>query len=320
MSSRRDSFDLYGEPPLLREWRLRVDGGHELQVREWGSAAGIPALVLHGGPGSGCSPLLARFFDPARFRVIGMDQRGAGASLPSGGTLHNTTTDLLADLRCLRRALGVTRWLVVGGSWGATLALLHAIDAPEAVAGLLLRGLFLARAQDLASFFEPHGWAHWQPSVGSLVDRLDQSLHFGAPAEQAQLVRHWWAWEQKMDSAPAAAEPPLDALLQRYRIQAHYLRHSCWLTEPPLLDRLHRVPAVPLRMLHGSGDRICPIAGARAAAARLPLAQWIEVSGAGHSPTHPAMVSAMVSSLDNWSRSGRFDGHVDEDLKDSAEP
>lgn len=307
MPAQREPYALYGEPPLLREWRLRVDGGHELQVREWGTAAGTPALVLHGGPGSGCSPLLARFFDPTRYRVIGIDQRGAGASRPAGGTLHNTTPDLLADLRCLRHALGITRWLVVGGSWGATLALLHAIDAPDAVAGLLLRGLFLARAQDLDSFFEPRGWAHWQPAAGSLIDRLDHLLHSGAPAEQAQLVRHWWAWEQTLDAAPAADEPPLDALLQRYLVQAHYLRHSCWLAELPLLDRLHHVPAVPMRMLHGSRDRICPIAGARAAAARLPSAQWVEVSGAGHAPTHPAMVAAMVSSLDHWSRSGRFD-------------
>lgn len=308
MSAQRDPSTLYGEPPLLREWRLRVDDEHDLQVREWGTEAGTPALVLHGGPGSGCSPLLARFFDPTRFRIIGIDQRGAGASRPAGGTLHNTTPDLLADLRCLRHALGITRWLVVGGSWGATLALLHAIDAPDAVAGLLLRGLFLARPQDLESFFEPRGWAHWQPAAGSLFDRLDRLLHSGAPAKQAQLVRHWWAWEQTMDAAPAAAEPALDALLQRYRVQAHYLRHSCWLADPPLLDRLHRVPSVPLRMLHGSCDRICPIAGARAAAARLPSAQWLEVGGAGHSPIHPAMVAAMVSSLDHWSRSGRFHG------------
>jgi len=297
---------LYPEAAPLRSWRLTVSGGHELQVREWGAAAGLPALVLHGGPGSGCSPLLARFFDPALYRVICVDQRGAGGSRPAGETLHNTTADLLADLRRLRDALGIACWLVVGGSWGATLALLHALDEPGAITGLLLRGVFLARDQDLAAFFELTAWARWQRDDGALCAALDRLMQSGTPGEQAELARHWWHWEQSMDSEPATAEPPVELLLQRYRVQAHYLLHRCWLDTSPLLDRLGGLPAVPLRLLHGTRDRICPPEGAAALKRRWPAAQLMWIAGAGHAPTHPAMLGAMVSSLDAWAESGAF--------------
>ena len=346
------TLPLYPEPPPLRAWRLPASGGHALQVREWGAADGLPALVLHGGPGSGGSPFLARFFDPRRYRVVCPDQRGAGASLPAGGTAHNTTADLLADLRRLRAALGIERWLVVGGSWGAALGLLHALDEPRAAAGLLLRGVFLGRPADVEAFFDAPSWRPWRPAAGPLVEELDRVMRSGSAEAQAALARQWWRHEQSMQEAaagsaagpegdaavpptsapsatettqttaatgtadraavppdragtvalspPPSAEPPLPALLQRYRVQAHYLRHGCWLDAPPLLDRLQALAPRPLLLLHGALDRVCPPAGALALRRRLPWARLRIVEGAGHAPTHPAMAAAMVRALDAW--------------------
>jgi len=301
-----------------RRWRLPVSHGHVLQVHEWGSPTGIAALVLHGGPGSGCSPTLAAPFDARRYRVIGVDQRGAGESTPAGSTAHNTTALLLADLRALRRACGVDRWLVVGGSWGATLALLHALDEPDAVLGLLLRGLFLARREDIDRFFDAavrHGpacWRAWaadartrgQSLAGHLADLLTQDDESAA----LTVARHWWDWEQSLQGLPTVSTaPPPQRLLARYRIQAHYLRHGCWLDEPPLLTRLHALPAVPTLLLHGERDRVCPPEGARQAAQAIGHARLHLVAQAGHAPTHPAMAAALRAALDRFAAKATFD-------------
>jgi proline iminopeptidase len=284
----------------LRRLSLAVGDGHRLHVDEWGAADGLPALVLHGGPGSGCTPLLRRFFDPARFRIVCPDQRGAGRSIPAGSIHANTTAHLLADLRQLRRALGIDRWLVVGGSWGATLALAHALDAPEVVSGLLLRGSFLARPQDIADFFAgaPAGLAERWPRLA------DGSSDDG---EASAIVDAWARHEHRLSGAGTLAQPPdITKLLPRYRIQSHYLQHGCWLQAPPLLERCAAVAPVPTLLLHGSQDRICPPEGAVALARRLPHAglRWAE--GAGHDPTHPAMVGLMVQALDRFARHGHF--------------
>lgn len=281
----------FPDQPPLRTWREPVGGGHVLHCETWGLADGLPALVLHGGPGSGMSPLLRRFLDPGRFHVVTFDQRGAGRSLPAGGLVANTTDDLLADIRALRRRLGIARWLVVGGSWGATLALLHALDEPEAVAGVLMRGSFLARAEDVATFFASapaalrEGWR-------TLPDLDD---------DQADaLAAQWWGHEQAMAGA-ASPVPPVAAPRQRYRVQAHYLRQGCFLGTRPLVERAAALPAsVPVLLLHGALDRVCPTAGARLLAAAMPHAWLREVEGAGHDPSHPAMVAAMCSALDGF--------------------
>ncbi len=317
------SAGLYPESEPLRIHALSVSGGHTLQVQEFGNPHGVPAIVLHGGPGSGSSPLLRRFFDPARYRVIGFDQRGAGRSTPRGETQHNTTADLLADLQAIRRHLGIDRWLVVGGSWGATLALAHALDAPQAVSGLLLRAAFLARAEDIDGFFQgttadlPDAWGRFAAIAPTerrhaLLDVLAEGLQ-GDVAQAAPFALAWSQWEAAMsgnDSPALSPDAPgcgaLLASIDRYRVQSHYLRHRCWLDAPPLLDRCAALPRVPTAILHGSADRICLPAGARALHQRLPHSTLQVVDGVGHDPTHPAMVDAMVRALDAFAVTGRF--------------
>ncbi len=316
MSSPSTETVLYPPTPARRS-RLAVSGGHDLQLYEWGDPQGLPAVLLHGGPGSGLSASLARCLDPQRYRIIGFDQRGAGLSAPPGATEGNSTAELLADLRALRAQWRVERWLVVAGSWGATLALLHAADAPSAVAGLLLRGTFVARRRDVLAFFtaEPAGceggWAPWRDAAArhghDLLAELNRVMQHGAAQEQEALARCWWRFEQAMDGAGPGDMADAAALLPRYRVQAHYLHHDCHLGDRPLLDRLADVPAVPTLLLHGALDRICPLAGALEVAARLPAARLRCIDGAGHAPHQTPMAAALVQALDQFAASGRFE-------------
>jgi proline iminopeptidase len=324
--------DLFPDPPLLRTHRLRASGGHVLHVQEFGRADGLPAVVLHGGPGSGSAPLLRRFFDPGRYRIICPDQRGSGASTPRGVTTHNTTPELVDDLRALRRELGLQRWFVVGGSWGATLALVYAAAEPDAVQALLLRASFLARRADIDAFFQRPGpadaaaWADFAALAptecrAALLPWLNQVFAGGPHEQQAAAALAWWHWEQRLSGAGTAASPPegaaLTAMVDRYRVQAHYMHHACWLEAPPLLEYCGAVPKVPTLLLHATDDRICPPAGAHALSQHLPQSRLHWVEGAGHNPAHPAMAHAMRGALDHYALRAEF---RTADLGDSAIP
>lgn len=284
---------VYDATPPFRRFTLSVSHGHELHVQESGRPDGLPALVLHGGPGSGLSPLLQRFFDPRRYRVIGVDQRGAGRSTPAGDTRHNTTALLLDDLHRLQRHLGLERWLVVGGSWGATLALAHALREPEAVAAMLLRALFVPTRSAVDGFFEGCGF-DWR--------------HLGAaPRDEARAIAQaWWDHEHARAGVEAPAVDDVDALLRRYAIQSHFLQQLCWLDRPPLLQRCVALPRVPTLLLHGSADRVCPLDNAHALQRVAPQVALRIVDGAGHDPAHPAMAAAMVEALDRYARERVF--------------
>jgi proline iminopeptidase len=319
----RDVMTQNPEAAPLRRHALPVGGGHVIAVQEWGLADGIAAVVLHGGPGSGSSPLLRRGFDLSRYRVIGIDQRGAGASTPRGGTTDNTIDDLLEDLRHVREALGVPRWLVVGGSWGATLALAHAAAEPQAVSALLLRSAFLARHEDIDWFFQgveveqPQAWhrfAQVAPPAerDALLPWLQRTLSEGTALQQQQAALAWWQWEQTL--AGTNATPPTrdawPALIDRYRVQSHYLAHGCFLGTRALLDRCNDVPQVPTLLIHGSADRVCRAESATLLHRALPGSrlQWLD--SVGHDAAHPAMLAAMARALDCYATHARFDAAV----------
>ncbi len=306
------ALPLYADTPPLRSHALPVAGGHVLQIQEFGCDGGIDAVVLHGGPGSGCSPLLRRVFDPQRFRIVCIDQRGAGGSQPLGAIDHNTTPDLLDDLRFVRQHLGIARWLVAGGSWGAALAVAHAAAEPEVATALLLRASFLARREDIKGFFhQPAAWDYFAdvaPAAqrAALLPWLAGVFAQSDGEAAARAARAWSRWEHALAGTASTADTPIATHIARYRVQSHYLINHCWLTAPTVLERAEALPRVPTLLLHARDDRVCRPEGAQALHERLPHSDLRWIDDGGHDAAHPAMISATIDALDHYAAHGRF--------------
>ena len=268
---------------------LDVGDGHHIYYEQCGATAGLPVIFLHGGPGGGCSPRHRDLFDLTRFRVTLFDQRGCGRSLPRGEVQSNTSEALIADIEQLRQHLGIDRWLVFGGSWGAGLALAYAAAHRTVCLGLVLRGVFLSRASDLDWFFQqarqflPDAWAalaaqapesarsdlmHW---LANDLLATDTTAALGRDTDVA-LARAiaWEAWEssvsQRLNAAPRTGSVlAADAavLLDKYRVQSHYLNHGCFWGDSALLARAQTLGSIPTAILHGRLDWVC-----------LPQAAW----------------------------------------------
>ncbi|QUN30219.1 alpha/beta fold hydrolase [Cupriavidus sp. KK10] len=279
---------------------LRTPDAQRVHVRLAGTADGEPWLVLHGGPGSGCSAAMAQWFDPRRHRVVMPDQRGAGRSRPAGCLRRNTVGALLADLEQLRRALGIERWGVVGGSWGAALALAYAAQCPHAVAAVVLRGTFLTGRDDVLALFSPrHGGSRMLHCVKARGERLPDArarlltvsrlLQSGTPVQKRDTAAAWQASEQALlglsPASPTRRQPRRErmAAVNKYRIQAHYLRNRAGLGKPALLRAARVIGAhgLPVTLLHGRADKVCRPANALRLQAAMPGARLAWVDG-GH--------------------------------------
>jgi proline iminopeptidase len=303
--------------------RLDVGDGHSLHVEQIGAADGLPALFLHGGPGSGCQPDHHRLFDPARFRTVFVDQRGSGRSLPKRGLHANTTQHLVADLELVRRAFKIDKWLVVGGSWGALLALAYAQSHPERVTGLALRAVFFGGAEDVDWAFRrgpqtiyPELWRAFlgplpKPERDNPIPAYGARLMSPDPAIHVPAARLWHDYEQTLSVLkPSSLDLPR-SLEDAYRttsrtpntpfMEWHYLRHGCFLEEGELLARAGRLAGIPGIIVQGRYDLLCPPRGAEALAQRWPDADLRLVEGAGHSPLEPAVRDAVVRAIDDLS-------------------
>lgn len=316
-------------PPLeahSQGW-LPEQAGHRVYWEECGNPAGLPVVVLHGGPGSGASPAHRRFFDPAGYRIVLFDQRGCGRSTPRGELRHNSTELLLVDIERLRAHLGIERWLVVGGSWGAALALAYAARHKSACLGLLLRGVFLTGRADLDWFFSGAGAllpeAH-QAFLAPLpksrrrdpLDWFERALKEGEPDMALEALCHWMAWEAALShpgEAPGPTPAEIDgaaaaALLDKYRLQAHYLQRQCFLGERRLLDCAARLHGLPTVLLHGRLDWVCRPANAWRVHRTLHGSRLAWVDGVGHDAFDPRMAAAMVAATGHFLRHGDFAG------------
>ncbi len=305
---------------------LDVGDGHRLYFERCGHPAGLPVLFVHGGPGSGCSPRHRQLFDPARFHVVLFDQRGCGRSTPRGGCHANTTRELVEDIERLRLHLGIERWLVFGGSWGAALAVAYCSAYPQACLGAILRGSFLTGLADLDWFFGPEGAGAicaeaWSELCAALPEAAEGRALAGLSAALGGTCEHsathaaqaWAAWEDAVIAPAQPAPPPparddkaLAALIDKYRVQAHYLAHRCFLDEDGVLDAARRMTGIPTAIVHGRLDLVCRSRNALRLHQALPGSRLRLVDGAGHSPFEPAMARALMEALEHFAVHGDF--------------
>ena len=298
---------------------IAVDGGHVLYVEQAGDPKGVPAVFLHGGPGSGCQPDHRRWFDPARFRVVLPDQRGAGRSTWTNRLEANTTAHLVGDLERIRAELGIARWFVVGGSWGATLALAYAEAHPERVTAMVLRAIFLGTPEEVQWAFvdgprilRPELFASLvallpeserADPVGALTNRLGS--HDQRMRDSAACV--WGDYERTLSELRPAAAAPLPAsfdAIPRARsvpstpaVEAHYFRSRCFLEPRQLLEGAGRLAGIPGVLVQGRYDLLCPPRAAHALAAAWPGCDLRLIEGAGHAASEPGIREAMMRAI-----------------------
>lgn len=296
---------------------LRADG-HRIYFEQCGNPDGMPVLFLHGGPGAGCAPVHRRLFDPARYRVILMDQRGAGRSEPYAGTEQNSTADLVADIERLRSRLGIEKWLLFGGSWGSTLALAYGLAHAERVAGFVLRGIFLGSMAEVNWFlydmgrFFPEAHARFVELIppeerGDLLAAYARRL-FGQDKQIRQsAARRWAAYENSCATLAGSLREAGTAALPIAVLEAHYFCNACFLQDGEILDRLDSIRHLPAHIIQGRHDVICPPHTAYELARRWgPQARLKLVDNAGHSVFEAGILDELMSALDELAaRTGR---------------
>jgi proline iminopeptidase len=283
---------------------LEVGDGQSIYWELCGNPAGKPAVVLHGDPGSGCSPTMRRFFDPERYRVLLFDQRGAGRSRPHASDLEadlavNTTHHLIGDIERLREHVGVDRWLVLGMSWGSTLALAYAERFPERVSEIVLAPVTLTRRKDVDWFcpgvraFFPAEWERFRDGAraadrdGDLASAYARLLADTDPAVGERAARDWCRWEDAVVSIETAGKPNprYDDPHFRFgfaRLVTHYWSNGAWLTDDELMAGAHRLHAIPGVLIRGQLDPGGPVGIAWELAKAWPSSELIVVGSGGH--------------------------------------
>jgi proline iminopeptidase len=314
--------EVYPEIEPFDHGLLEVGDGNLVYWETCGNPTGKPAVVFHGGPGSGCSPWFRTLFDPSAYLVVLFDQRNCGrskphASDPATDLAANTTQNLISDAELLRRQLEVERWLVFGGSWGSTLALAYAETHPDRVTEMVLAGVTTGRRSEFDWLFRggvallfPEQWerllAALPPSRrdGDIVDAYHRLLEDKDSEVRRRAVEAWCLWE-----SATPAWPPTDGLAERFedpayalafaRIVTHYVRHNAWLEDEVLLRNADRLAAIPGVLVNGRFDFQAPIANAYELKRVWPKAELVIIGDAGHVPTG-AIAREIVRATDRF--------------------
>jgi proline iminopeptidase len=310
--------NLYPEIEPFDSGMLAVDGRHRLHYEQCGNPAGKPVVVLHGGPGAGCSPKMRRFHDPAQYRIVLFDQRGAGRSTPHAELIDNTTWDLVADIEKLRRHLGIERWQVFGGSWGATLALAYAQTHPERVTELILRGIFMLRRWELEWFYQagahrlfPEAWETYLEAIppmerGDLISAYHRRLTSPDEAVRLAAARAWSVWEAstsllRQDEAFIRSHEDAHFALSFARIENHYFVHGGFFnTDDQLLRDTSCLRGIPGVIVHGRYDVVCPVQNAWELHKAWPESRLAISPTSGHSAFEPENADALIEATDEF--------------------
>lgn len=295
---------------------LELDPPHRMYYEESGNPSGPAVVFLHGGPGAGSSAVHRQFFDPAFYRIVVFDQRGAGRSTPLGCLEQNTTPKLIEDMEKLRRHLGIDRWLVFGGSWGSTLALAYAEHHPGRCAGLILRGIFLCRPGEIDWFLYglraifPEAWRAFSGFIpeaerGDLLGAYHKRLVDPDPAVHMPAARTWSVYEGSCSTLlpnPAlVADFASDRVaLGLARIEAHYFRNDIFLPPGSLLANTARLKGIPGVIVQGRYDIVCPPISADDLHAAWPEAEYAIVHDAGHSAFEPGVRSRLLQATETF--------------------
>ncbi|MBI1417186.1 MAG: prolyl aminopeptidase [Limimaricola sp.] len=311
---KRASAHLY--PPIdpFDQRMLDVGDGHRIYVEQCGRPDGLPVVVLHGGPGGGCSPAMRRYFDPAIYRIILFDQRGCGRSRPHASIEANTTWHLVQDIEAIRVRMGIDRWIVFGGSWGATLALIYAQAHPPAVLALVLRGVFLMTQGELdwfygggAARFWPDLWRRFADIIPEderhdLIGAYHRRLFSGDLIQETRFARAWTSWENALASIEndgVTGESPADYARAFARLENHYFQNMGFLSpDQQILRNMARIAHIPGTIVQGRYDMICPPASADALASAWPRARLNLIGRAGHALSEPGITAELVRTMD----------------------
>ena len=300
-------------PPIdpFHSEMLDTGDGHQVYVEQCGNRHGRPVVVLHGGPGAGCSPSMRRYFDPERYHIILFDQRGCGRSRPTSSVQNNTSAHLVADIEMIRAHLGIEAWAVFGGSWGATLSLLYAQAHPDRATHLILRGVFAMTQSELdwfygggAGHFWPELWAKFKTAIppeerDDLIAAYHRRLFSGDMRQEMHFGKIWSDWENALASFQANGQSgycPVDFARTFARIENHYFFNGGFLDcDGQIFRDMPKISHIPGFIVQGRQDMICPPKTAYAIAKDWRACDLRIVPFAGHAMSEPGITRELLN-------------------------